>query len=240
MNETTNDNHHPGFWHNRRVCVTGGAGFLGSFVVDKLRQRGAKDVFVPRHADYDLVQADAIRRLLSDARPDVLIHLAARVGGIGANRRLAIRDLSPAGRMPMPNAVGSVWITYNGETYDTSEIRPELERLGCVFRSNSDTEVILHGYQTWGEGVVERLRGMFAFAILDCRPSQCRLFLARDRLGIKPLYYARTPDAFLFASELKGMLTSGLVNCEISPAGLVGYLLLGAVPNPLTSHLPNA
>ena len=86
MNETTNDNHQSGFWRSRRVCVTGGAGFLGSFVVDKLRRHGAKDVFVPRRADYDLVQGDAIRRLLSDARPDIVIHLAARVGGIGANR----------------------------------------------------------------------------------------------------------------------------------------------------------
>jgi len=76
------------FWKNKRVCVMRqhGAGFLGSFVVDKLRQHRAKDVFVPRRADYDLVQADAIRRLLNDARPDVVIHLAARVGGIGANR----------------------------------------------------------------------------------------------------------------------------------------------------------
>ncbi len=79
MNETTNDNHHSGFWHSRRVCVTAASVIsLGSFVVDKLRQHGANDVFVPRRADYDLVQADAIRRLLSDARPDVLIHLAVR------------------------------------------------------------------------------------------------------------------------------------------------------------------
>jgi hypothetical protein len=80
QNETTNDNHQSGFWRSRRVCVMRqhGAGFLGSFVVDKLRQHGAKDVFVPRRADYDLVQGDAIRRLLSDARPDVLIYLAAR------------------------------------------------------------------------------------------------------------------------------------------------------------------
>src|SRR5574341_404785 len=74
------------FWCNRRVCVTGGAGFLGSFVVDRLRQCGAKEVFVPLHADYDLVQAANIRRMLDDARPDIVIHLAARVGGIGANR----------------------------------------------------------------------------------------------------------------------------------------------------------
>jgi len=84
QNETTNDNHPSGFWHSRRVCVMRqhGAGFLGSFVVHKLRQHGAKDVFVPRRADHDLVQADAIRRLLSDACPDVVIHLAARVVSI--------------------------------------------------------------------------------------------------------------------------------------------------------------
>ncbi len=82
----TNNGNETGFWHNKRVCVTGGAGFLGSFVVEKLRQRGVQEIFVPRKRDYDLVQLDCIQRLLNDARPDIVIHLAARVGGIGANR----------------------------------------------------------------------------------------------------------------------------------------------------------
>ncbi len=157
-----------------------------------------------------------------------------------ANRRLAIRDLSPAAHMPMSNAAGDLWITYNGEIYNADELRAELERLDYRFRSHSDTEVILHGYQAWGEGILPRLRGMFAFAILDQRPAAPdnggRLFLARDRLGIKPLYYAWTTDAFVFASELKAVQASGLASREISPAGLVGYLMLGSVPNPWTIY----
>jgi asparagine synthase (glutamine-hydrolysing) len=156
-------------------------------------------------------------------------------GRVGlANCRLSIRDLSPAGHMPMGDAAGTVWITYNGEIYNTGELRPELERLGYAFRSRSDTEVILHGYAAWGDDVVKRLRGMFAFAILDQRRG--RLFLARDPLGIKPMYYAWTDGAFILASELKALLASGLVSREVSPAGLVGYLMLGSVPNPLTIY----
>ena len=154
------------------------------------------------------------------------------------NCRLAIRDRSPAGHMPMSNAEGTIWITYNGEIYNTDEPRSELERLGHTFVSESDTEVILRGYEAWGEQVVERLRGIFAFAILDLRSENgvSRLLLVRDRVGIKPLYYAGTPDLFVFASELKGLLASGLVSRENSPAGLVGYLMLGAVPDPLTVY----
>jgi asparagine synthase (glutamine-hydrolysing) len=161
-------------------------------------------------------------------------------GRVGlANRRLAIRDLSPAGHMPMSNAAGTVWITYNGEVYNADTRRTELEALGYVFRSSSDTEVILHGYEAWGQAVVERLRGMYALAIFDQRRETSGpglLFLARDRLGIKPLYYAQTATAFVFASELKAMQASGLVSREISSAGLVGYLHLGSVPNPLTIY----
>jgi asparagine synthase (glutamine-hydrolysing) len=156
-----------------------------------------------------------------------------------ANRRLAIRDLSPTGHMPMTNSAGTVWITYNGEIYNTAELRLELERKGYCFRSTSDTEIILHGYEAWGEAVVGRLRGMFAFAVLSLMPSTGsiqRLFLARDHMGIKPLYYARTETAFVFASELKALLASGLISREVNPAGLVGYLMLGNVPNPLTIY----
>ena len=155
-----------------------------------------------------------------------------RVGFV--NRRLAIRDLSPAGHMPMSNADQTVWITYNGEVYNTDELRPELEQLGYTFRSTSDTEVILKGYEAWGSAVVDRLRGMFAFAIHDQRTPQ--FLLARDHLGIKPIYTAETPTAFVFASELKTLFASGLISRDVSAAGLVGYLLTGSVPNPLTLY----
>ncbi len=154
------------------------------------------------------------------------------------NRRLAIRDLSSAGHMPMRNADGNVIITYNGEIYNADELRQELEREGFTFFSNSDTEVILHGYEAWGTAVIPRLRGMFALAIYDQRQemSQAHVVLARDHLGVKPLYYAETETAVLFASEIKVLLASGLVRREINPTGLVGYLQLGSVPNPLTIY----
>ena len=158
-------------------------------------------------------------------------------GQVGlANRRLAIRDLSPAGHMPMGSDDGTIWITYNGEVYNAAELRTELEGQGDYFHSQSDTEVILHGYRAWGQAVVTRLRGMFAFAILDLRPGHQYLFLARDHMGIKPLYYTQTAAGFIFGSELKTLLASGLVGREINPAGLVGYLLMGSVPNPLTIY----
>ncbi len=154
-----------------------------------------------------------------------------------ASRRLAIQDLSPAGHMPMSNADRSVWITYNGEIYNSDELRPELQRLGYAFHSHSDTEVILHAFEAWGDDCVHRLRGMFAFAIYDARPgSSPRVFLARDRLGIKPIFFASTPQGFVFASELRGVQASGLTSRELSPAGLVGYLMLGSVPNPLSIY----
>jgi asparagine synthase (glutamine-hydrolysing) len=154
-----------------------------------------------------------------------------------ANCRLAIRDLSPAGHMPMATADGVLQITHNGEIYNADELRAELEACGHTFRSRSDTEVILQGYAAWGAAVVERLRGMFAFAVLDRRGGTTpHVFLARDRFGIKPLYYARTPEAFVFASEIKALLASGLLSREISTPGLVGYLMLGSVPSPHTIY----
>jgi len=176
--------------------------------------------------------------LMQHRGPDdegIYISLDGRVGF--ANRRLAIRDLSPAGHMPMANPAQTVWITYNGEVYNADELRPELEALGYVFRSTSDTEVILRGYEAWGCEIIPRLRGMFAFAIHDFRaPSVPQFLLARDHMGIKPVYYAQTPTAFVFASELKSLLASELISKEISASGLVGYLLMGSVPNPLTIY----
>jgi asparagine synthase (glutamine-hydrolysing) len=139
----------------------------------------------------------------------------------------------------MPNEEGTVVLTYNGEIYNAGELRAELEPLGYIFRSHSDTEVILHGYEAWGEDVVGRLRGIFAFAVWDQRPSAGaggRLFVARDQLGVKPLYYAQVRGAFVFASEIKALLSSGLAGREINPVALVGYLTMGSIPNPLTIY----
>jgi asparagine synthase (glutamine-hydrolysing) len=150
-----------------------------------------------------------------------------------ANARLSIIDLSERGRMPMSSADGQAWITYNGETYNAAELRAELEQRGHTFRTTSDTEVVLHLYQEYGERFVERLRGMFAFAIWDVRER--KLLLARDRLGIKPLYVHNVGGQLVFASELKALLASGLVLRQLDPAGLRAFLQLGHIPPPWTA-----
>jgi asparagine synthase (glutamine-hydrolysing) len=146
------------------------------------------------------------------------------------NARLSIIDLSERGRMPMPSADDQVWITYNGETYNAGELRAELVQRGHFFRTTSDTEVVLHLYQEYGERCVEKLRGMFAFAIWDVREN--KLVLGRDRLGIKPLYVFESGGRLVFASELKTLLASGLVPRTLDPAGLRAFLQLGHIPQP--------
>ena len=150
-----------------------------------------------------------------------------------AHARLSIIDLSPAAHQPMASADGAVWITYNGEVYNFTEIRQELDALGYPFRSRSDTEVILNGWHAWGPKIFTRLRGMFALAIWD-RRSQ-RLILARDRLGKKPLYYAATTTAFLFGSEIKALLTWPGVPRTADLSAIDRYLTLGYVPAPDTA-----
>lgn len=148
------------------------------------------------------------------------------------NTRLAIVDLSESGHMPMANEDSSVWITYNGECYNAGELRTLLESQGHRFRSHTDTEVVLHSYEELGDDCVSHLRGMFAFAIWDT--NRRRLLLARDRLGIKPLYYFFDGQRLLFASEIKALLASGLVSHCLDPLAARLMLQLGHVPPPHT------
>src|SRR5437773_9993342 len=136
-------------------------------------------------------------------------------------RRLAIIDVA-GGAQPMPNEDGSVWVVFNGEIYNHAELRPWLEARGHRYRSRSDTETVVHLYEEEGERCVERLQGMFAFAVWD-RTRQ-RLLLARDRLGIKPLYYAWTDDELLFASEIKAILAARSVRPTLDEAVLPEFL----------------
>ncbi len=147
-----------------------------------------------------------------------------REPGLGfAFRRLSIVDLV-TGHQPMSNEDGSVWIVYNGEVYNHADLRRELEGRGHRYRTQSDTEGIVHAYEEWGDGCVDRLRGMFAFALWD-RPRR-RLLLARDRLGIKPLYWARTPDGLAFASEVKALFAFPGIERAVDAAALREYLSL--------------
>src|SRR5579862_2171076 len=149
------------------------------------------------------------------------------------HRRLSIIDLSPTGSQPMSNEDGTVWVVFNGEIYNYRELAAGLS--GHCFRSHCDTEVLLHGYEEWGiEGLLGRLRGMFAFAIYDSRAGRPCCLLVRDRLGIKPLYYLLRKESLAFASEVKAIMTAGLARNERNPQAIAGLLLLGSVPAPAT------
>ncbi|MDQ3686908.1 MAG: asparagine synthase (glutamine-hydrolyzing) [Acidobacteriota bacterium] len=153
-------------------------------------------------------------------------------GGVALGmRRLSIIDLA-GGHQPISNEDGTVTIVFNGEIYNYRELQPELERRGHRFQTNSDTEAIVHAYEEYGAACVEHLRGMFAFALWDARAR--KLFVARDRVGKKPLYYALTKDgAFVFGSELKSLLEHPGVERETNPEALDAYLTFGYVPDPL-------
>jgi asparagine synthase (glutamine-hydrolysing) len=155
---------------------------------------------------------------------DVLAHRGPDDAGLFTDewaalghRRLSIVDVS-GGAQPIGNEDGTVWVCYNGEIYNHADLRRELEQAGHVYRTRSDTETVVHAYEQWGEDCVLRFRGMFAFAIWD-QPRR-RLLLARDRLGIKPLYWTMAGGRLLFASEIKGLLESGLVEGRSNEAAL--------------------
>jgi asparagine synthase (glutamine-hydrolysing) len=158
------------------------------------------------------------------------LHLEPGVG-LG-HRRLSIIDLS-TGQQPLYNEDQSVAIVFNGEVYNFQELFRELSERGHTFRTRSDTEAIVHAWEQWGEACVDRLRGMFAFAIWD--RNRDTLFLARDRLGKKPIYYALLPDGyFVFGSELKTLLVHGALSREVEPRAIEDYFALGYVPDPKT------
>ena len=160
-----------------------------------------------------------------------------------AHARLSIIDVSPAGHQPMASADGSVWITYNGEIYNFSEIRRDLTALGYRFRSHTDTEVVVNGWHAWGPRIFSRLRGMFAFGLWDQRTRQ--LILARDRLGKKPLYWARTRSGLVFGSEIKALFAWPDIRREPDLGAIDCFLTLQYSPAPRTafagiSKLPSA
>jgi asparagine synthase (glutamine-hydrolysing) len=170
------------------------------------------------------------------AMTDVLAHRGPDGSGVWTapgvglgHRRLSIIDLA-GGAQPMLTPDRQVAVTYNGEIYNFKDVRAELEKLGHVFESHSDTEVILAGWRQWGPGCLSRFHGMFAFALFDAAAQT--LFLARDRLGVKPLHYAELSDgSLIFASELKGLLAHPLLRRAPSPQAIEDYLALGYVPD---------
>jgi asparagine synthase (glutamine-hydrolysing) len=159
---------------------------------------------------------------ISTARNGTLAGLCAR--------RLAVQDCSELGHQPMRNPQTGTVLAFNGEIYNVHELRAELEALGHRFRGTSDTEVVLQGYDQWGTEVFRRLRGMFGLAIWDARADA--MVLCRDRLGIKPLYYAADGERLTFASELRTLLASGFVKREVSLSAVASFLALGAIQEP--------
>lgn len=186
--------------------------------------------FNPRHkAERHIIEAMA--SVLKHRGPDDQGIYVDGPAGIG-HQRLSIIDVSPAGHQPMSNEDGSIWIVFNGEIYNFEELRTELEAKGHIFTSRTDTETIVHLYEEKDTHCLESLRGMFAFAIWDSKKQ--RLFLARDRVGKKPLVYAVTSEALIFGSEIKAILQDPSVPAEVDYEALHHYLTYQYVPSPWT------
>src|SRR5258706_12759150 len=186
---------------------------------------------------FDSTGKSEIPRALLERMNQSLFHRGPDEGGLHlepgvglGHRRLSIIDLS-TGQQPLYNEDSSVVVVFNGEIYNFQELVPELQALGHIFRTRSDTEVIVHAWEAWGEDCVKRFRGMFAFAIWD--RNRATLFLARDRMGGKPLYYAWLPDGrILFGSELKALLAHGGLQREMDPLAVEEDFAPGYVADP--------
>lgn len=186
-------------------------------------------------ADEQLIKSMLAR--MAHRGPDdegIYVTETSATGRVGlGHRRLAIIDLSPGGHEPMPDQSNQIWLTFNGEIYNFKELRRELESLGHTFKSDSDAEVIIYAYREWGRDCLSRLNGMFAFAIWDARDES--LLLARDRLGIKPLYYANTPAGFAFASEIKALLAIPNFDRAVDLSALDQFMTFLWTPDPKTA-----
>ena len=179
---------------------------------------------------------DRMMRAMEHRGPDGNGVFIARGASLGM-QRLSIIDL-PDGQQPIWNENSTLALFFNGEIYNFRELRRSLESSGHVFRTQSDTEVIVHAYETWGEDCPRHLRGMFAFAIVEVPEGKAgrprRVFLARDRMGIKPLYYAIAENKFFFASEVRALLASNCIPRRLSASALPSYLLFGSIGEPMT------
>jgi asparagine synthase (glutamine-hydrolysing) len=194
-------------------------------IVGQVGRRGAL------HRAESAANLVAMRDALAHRGPDdagVWMSADGRVG-LG-HRRLSIVDLTASGHQPMASEDGQLRLTLNGEIYNHRELRGQLEARGHRFHSTCDAEVVLHGYEEWGADVLPRLKGMFAFGLWNDREQE--LFLARDRFGIKPLYYFADADRLLFASEAKGLLAHPAVPREIDWSAVCDYLVYRYVPSP--------
>ena len=187
--------------------------------------------FTPHHP-VDRARLKAMTDVVSHRGPDAAGFYYDNGIGLG-HRRLSIIDLA-TGDQPVGNEDGSIQVVFNGEIYNFADVRQVLLARGHRFRTHSDTEVIVHGYEEWGERCVDHFRGMFAFAVYDARAR--RLLLARDRLGVKPLYYAEVPGGLVFGSEIKSLLEDPEVPRDWRPDALDEYLTLLYVPAPGTIY----
>src|SRR6516225_5639717 len=184
------------------------------------------------------VNRDALRRTrdyMAARGPDGCGEWYSSEGDVGfGHRRLSIIDLTASGAQPMLSHDGLIAVTFNGEIYNHRALRQELEGQGCRFRSQSDTEVLIHLYRVRGVEMMSALRGMYAFGLWDA--ERRRLLLGRDPYGIKPLYYSDDGRSVQFASSVKALIAGGQVSREAAPEGVVGYYVFGSVPEPLTTY----
>ena len=189
--------------------------------------------FCSNYKRTDVEVLTSMRDALTHRGPDDMGTYIDTENNVGlAHRRLSILDLSPLGHQPMSNEKGSIWVTYNGEIYNYKEVREELIRIGYTFKSNSDTEVLIKAFEQWGIECINKFIGMFAIAVWDKRTK--KLYLIRDRVGVKPLYYYRKNGVFLFGSELKALMKHPDFHKEIDYNILPLYLRYGFISSPHT------